>query len=88
MPLSFPPFPHNARSDAIGLLFFCFLRATRRVCRANIVPALSLRSAFVATVKLALRGAHLSLIPKADLPTMDHEREREFCIPWFCGDNF
>lgn len=32
-----------------------------------------LRSAFVATVKLALRGTHLSLIPEANPSTMDHE---------------
>lgn len=79
------PFPHNARSPpAIGLLFLCSLRESRRV-RARIVPPLSLsppplslfldlRSAFVATVKLALWGAHLSLKSKADPPTVNHER--------------
>lgn len=65
----------NARSPSIRFscpfVSFCSLRASHRMYRVYSALSLSLRSAFVATVKLALRGTHLSLIPEAS--PWDHE---------------
>lgn len=73
-----PP-AYNTHSPPIALLSFCSLRAFPRA-RYTYRAALSLRSAFVATVKLALRGTHLSLIPEANPPNSWTKR---FHAPWF-----
>lgn len=45
---------------------------------------LSLRSAFVATVKLVLRGTHLSLISEANPLTMDYAKALPcLVVPWW-----
>lgn len=69
---------YNTRSPPIAPLSFCSLRASLRA-RYTYRAALSLRSAFVATVKLALRDMHLSLIPEANSPTMDHKSASMLC---------
>lgn len=72
-----PP-AYNTRSPPIALLSFCSLRASLRA-RYTYRAVLPLRSAFVATVKLALR-AYASVANTRGEP-MDHESA--FHAPWW-----